>query len=411
MDQSSLFRKSALDKLASPERLDVLMKVTSPMGWLALGTIGVVLVGVIAWSILAQIPERISGPGMLNRGEGSSRITAEGSGTLSELRVTVGQLIEPGDVVAMISVGVADAETVRLKENEVASAESGFRDLRATAESEKRSFRANIQLYEGQLQPLREQLQFEESREAERRDAVAQGRISQNQFQAYMNNLNSLRSQVNGLQVQITLAESEIRARDDRIANASRNVQQLQEQLRALRTGVESAAEVTSPFRGRVQSLPKREGDNVVPGDLIALVGESEAELRVQLFVSEADWSRLRADMPVEIDFGSTFRREEYGMLLGRVTSVGKAGATQDEIIRVMGSAQGAQDIMEMGPTRLVIVTLDENPENPTGFAWTSGRGPGVTLSAGVQVTGQVIAESRAPIEMVIPLFKSYLGG
>ncbi len=49
MSDNPLFRKAALDKLASPERLDVLMQVTSPQGWIALWTIGGILVLAIFW--------------------------------------------------------------------------------------------------------------------------------------------------------------------------------------------------------------------------------------------------------------------------------------------------------------------------------------------------------------------------
>ncbi len=83
MSENPLFRKAALDKLASPERLDVLMRVTSPMGWLALTTVGGILIGVIVWSILGSIPERIDGQGVLLRGGGKNEIRATGSGTIT----------------------------------------------------------------------------------------------------------------------------------------------------------------------------------------------------------------------------------------------------------------------------------------------------------------------------------------
>ena len=68
MDPNALFRKAALDKLASPERLDVLVRVTSPTGWLALLTLGAVIVGVVIWGIVGSIPDRIDGQGILLRG-------------------------------------------------------------------------------------------------------------------------------------------------------------------------------------------------------------------------------------------------------------------------------------------------------------------------------------------------------
>ena len=93
MSENPLFRKAALDKLASPERLDVLMQVTSPMGWLALTTVGGILVGVIVWSILGSIPERIDGQGVLLRGGANKEVRSTGSGTLASLDLKEGQMV------------------------------------------------------------------------------------------------------------------------------------------------------------------------------------------------------------------------------------------------------------------------------------------------------------------------------
>ena len=35
-----LLRKAAIEKMASPEQLDMAMRVTSPLSWLALATLG-----------------------------------------------------------------------------------------------------------------------------------------------------------------------------------------------------------------------------------------------------------------------------------------------------------------------------------------------------------------------------------
>ena len=61
MPEGGLFRKAAIDKVSSPEQLDMLMKVTSPVGWLALTTIGVLLSVVVLWSFYGSIPDLVSG--------------------------------------------------------------------------------------------------------------------------------------------------------------------------------------------------------------------------------------------------------------------------------------------------------------------------------------------------------------
>src|SRR5215831_13767980 len=103
-----LFRKSALDKLASPERLDVLMRVTSPQGWAALLTIGLVLVAVVAWSIFGSLPERIDGQGELIRGGGTRQITANGDGVLSKLSLKIDDKVEADQIIGEITAGTAD---------------------------------------------------------------------------------------------------------------------------------------------------------------------------------------------------------------------------------------------------------------------------------------------------------------
>jgi HlyD family secretion protein len=39
-----LLRKASLERLSSPEQLDMIMRVTSPLGWVALVAIGVLIV-------------------------------------------------------------------------------------------------------------------------------------------------------------------------------------------------------------------------------------------------------------------------------------------------------------------------------------------------------------------------------
>src|SRR5688572_1619154 len=102
MSENPLFRKAALDKLASPERLDVLMQVTSPMGWLALTTVGGILIGVIIWSIFGSIPERVNGEGVLLRGGANKEIRSSGSGVISSMDLREGQMITVGQALGTI---------------------------------------------------------------------------------------------------------------------------------------------------------------------------------------------------------------------------------------------------------------------------------------------------------------------
>lgn len=98
-----MFRKAALEKLSSPERLDVMMQVTSPMGWLALWTIGAVLAAVIVWSVVGSISIKVAGKGILIRGGSVLDLATTGSGRISEILVKPGDDVSEGQLVARVT--------------------------------------------------------------------------------------------------------------------------------------------------------------------------------------------------------------------------------------------------------------------------------------------------------------------
>ncbi|MBC6421595.1 MAG: hypothetical protein GDA38_08605 [Hormoscilla sp. SP12CHS1] len=63
--KSSIFRKESLERLSSPERLDQLMQIVSPQGWLSLATLGGLVVLGLIWSIVGRIPIAVQGQGLL----------------------------------------------------------------------------------------------------------------------------------------------------------------------------------------------------------------------------------------------------------------------------------------------------------------------------------------------------------
>src|SRR5512142_100061 len=105
MSDTPLFRKAALDRLASPERLDVLLRVTSPRDWIALAVTAGLIAGVVAWGLLGTIPTRVVGEGILIRGGGLREIRAAGDGLLTDLRMQVNGRVEASQVVAVIAGG------------------------------------------------------------------------------------------------------------------------------------------------------------------------------------------------------------------------------------------------------------------------------------------------------------------
>jgi len=92
-----IFSEEALERLSSPEQLDMLMPVPSGRGWIALTGVGMLLVVGLVWSLLGSISTTVQGDGLLMRFEGFQWVAAKSSGTITKIYVREGDPVAQGD--------------------------------------------------------------------------------------------------------------------------------------------------------------------------------------------------------------------------------------------------------------------------------------------------------------------------
>lgn len=102
-ERSNLFRQKALERSASPERLDQLMQVVSPKNWLPLFALGSVVASGLAWSIVGRIPITVAGQGVLVFPSKTVDFQATTSGQLQDLKIKAGDFVKKGDVIGTIN--------------------------------------------------------------------------------------------------------------------------------------------------------------------------------------------------------------------------------------------------------------------------------------------------------------------
>ena len=109
-----LYRKSALEKIASPDQLDKAPKITSPLSWLSLMALTVVVIITLAWSIWGEIPETVSANGMvLPSSSGINTVYSSLSGRVTSVMVSNGSLIRENTPVMVITPSQGDPEIIR----------------------------------------------------------------------------------------------------------------------------------------------------------------------------------------------------------------------------------------------------------------------------------------------------------
>lgn len=67
--EQSIFRKSSMDRVSSPEQLNDYIKVTNPGVWLVLAAVIVLLAGACVWGVFGHLDTTISVPVEVRGGE------------------------------------------------------------------------------------------------------------------------------------------------------------------------------------------------------------------------------------------------------------------------------------------------------------------------------------------------------
>lgn len=98
---AGFFRKSALEKLSTPEKLDQLIKVTGPKAWIALFTVFLALSTGIGWAVVGRVKTKLNAVGVVLGGE-VHEVVATSQGQLVKLSVAIGTNVKEGDIIAEI---------------------------------------------------------------------------------------------------------------------------------------------------------------------------------------------------------------------------------------------------------------------------------------------------------------------
>ena len=411
-----IFRKVALERLSSPEQLDQLMQVTSPRGWLALGAVGALLAAALLWGIFGSIPTTADGGGILIRRGGVSSLVATGSGQVEEILVAVGDVVEKGQPVARIrqEALLRQLADVRAKRADV---EREYGDLLRYA-GEQRSLkgrdiaqqRSNL---ERSIEALERDVQILRERLAEEGKLLADGLITRQALLDTEQRLNDARNRLaaerlalSGLALTRLEAEQQL---DEQLEARQNAIRDLDLELRELEAKLAEEVDVVAARGGRVLELLVDRGDVVNPGTQVLNLEVVSEELVAVLFVPAETGKRVAPGLVARIA-PSTVKREEHGYMLGEVTWVAAFPSTSRGMTRLLGNAELVSRLMEQGPPIQVNVRLAEDPSTPTGYRWSSSRGPSVEITSGTLAAGSVIVREERPIALLIPRVREKLG-
>lgn len=100
--ETGLFRKSSMERISSPERLNEYIKITNPGIWTILLGCLALLIAVGFWGLYGSIPDSVRAQGVMFPQNGTTSVIPVAGGRISDMRIKVGDFVEAGQIIAVI---------------------------------------------------------------------------------------------------------------------------------------------------------------------------------------------------------------------------------------------------------------------------------------------------------------------
>lgn len=405
MSKKRLFRQKSLDRLASPDRLDTMIQVTTPKGWILLLTLLGLIGVVVAWGILGSIPTKVQGSVVFIRTGGLHEVTAGSSGRLTDLAVSVGDRVHQGQLIARLSQPELDAELnqVLFQLDELETWQAWLEQVSA--------LRGNAQsrFIERQRQTLVDRIESLEDRLTVREELLRKGLITRQELLETRDELGSLRAQLRQIDLSELESDRDIQQELDDLQRRINLERLSRDHLFRLR---DDHIQVRSPHAGTVVETRVSSGRLVEPGSSIIAIepdGRAVKRLEAVVYMPAYEGRRVRPGMEALLS-PAGIRKEEHGLMVGRVTGVSEYPVTWENMHGLLQNPQMVDDLLHQGAAYQVQVDLVPEPDNYSGFRWTSAGGPRERITGGVMGEGEITIERQRPISLLIPTVRSVLG-
>lgn len=423
-NNQAIFRQVAIERLSTPEQLDQVMRVTSPLQWLMMACVMVLVVGSLLWSVFATVPVKVPSQGILISPGGVLAVASEHGGRLTKLFVRSGDKVTAGQVVARLEqpdlrqeLETAKGELAELERQRgqiIAFQGRDSKVQKALLEQKKKDLKESLRHVQDRIKWLEER-EKNEARLMEKqiidRQRYINTKIDLNAAYEALSKANNELKQVERDETTLSIGkERELLDKEMAIGAATRKIEALAEKLAR-----QSA--VLSPYSGDIVEFKINEGEvveksaalfSLLPSRASRSVKDKTGDLLAVVFVPPNDGKKVRPGMAAQVA-PSTVKREEYGFIRGTVKSVAEIPSTTEGMMRTLKNQALVQSLSGGGAPFEVVVELERDPDTPTGFKWSSSRGPEADVNNGTLAEAQITVRDIHLISLAIPALESLL--
>lgn len=492
----SIFRKESIERLASPEKLDQLMQVVNPVGWVPLATAAVLVGGVGVWSFVGRIPITVTGQGVLVYPRRVQPLTATGSGKVLEVLIQKGSEVKRGDAILRLDLEetAKQLQQQKLRLEELERQDQQVKELQSlrqnleinTIEQQRLSIQQRINDTQallpilrdknlGAIRQERQELQEQRQRisellpdidrrlEARRnlfnrkemedgkevkapaitedvllqvqqerldlltrianidtrlKDLEAKEADAQRVFRDNSNTLLDLQAQLRELDNRLAASRQQSLESDSVRKN---QILELKSSIAQLELQLNTSSVLRSQEQGKILELNIAPGQIVQPGMRLGTIethSSQEKDLEAISYFPVEDGKKIEQQrmrlaarnqkLQAQVT-PNTVRRERFGGIKGTVVEVSSFPVTREAASSVIGNPEVVETISARRAQIEVTIELIKG-NTPSGYAWSSSKGPEGQITPGTTASVRVIVEEVPPITFVLPFLRTFFG-
>lgn len=406
--QREIFLKEALEEQFTFRKLDQALSLIKPLDWLIYWGLFAVLAGFFAWCFFGSIPVTVFGRGIILDPNQLMTIVSEAEGSVEGIYFDMDSRVDAGaPLIKLYDPQLAFQVDFLKKAAQLQQKE--YQDLVVQVDNE-RVFRINF---------LRRQLESYEKAKEFKEQAIA---ILQNTLETeqdlYDKNiltaptLNSTRltklsaqADLGKIMADISNTEFEIakKFREEELWTKHKQVQDTELQLGLAKEKFQQTF-VNAKEAGKVVGNFVFPGMSVTKGSPLLILQKPDAPTPPTYFyayVPISEGKAIRPGMAARIELAK-YVFKKYGYIIGKVKEVSTLPLPDTSILARLFDKSLVDTLKEKSVAE-ILIELETNPENPTGYRWTSGRGPDQEITIGSVGLAQVVVDTIPPIYFLIP--------
>lgn len=371
------------------------LKVVQPYAWLGIVAVVIGFGGALTWAVFGSIRESVSTIGVVSYPRGLRQIYSPTTERIKKITVEEGQSVTEGYVIAQLEarsqlkkIQTAQEELIKLEK-----ADSKLQEL--VVERMKLAKTTDNQLKQV-YKPLADKAE----------ELFEQQLITASNFgsakKEYLNTQQTFYEQLTNLR---TLE----RTLDLQIFEKKADIKQLQTELSENYT-------VETPTSGKIININYQIGDypssNVPLATMIShALPQTNKDNIVVATAKSGDIDKLTIGN-YALFTPDNVERNRYGGIVAKVAKIQRAPITPEYLVNYIGSKQIAEKLVTDQKLYYMQLELIKDKNTPTGYKWSSGKGPGTSTTVFPNLLGKatIYYQTRSPITYVMPFIRHLIG-